>query len=117
MPVACVRDIQGGVMKHVSLMLLCCLPLGACHSGSGPQTWLYQCESGGVAQVAYTQDKAVLQYQENTHTLTQAISASGARYRNDALEWWSKGDEATLFTDDHGNAGDILDRCRHVPHH
>ncbi|MGY1489370.1 MliC family protein [Methylobacillus pratensis] len=102
-------------MLRASLMLWCCLLLAACHSGGKPQVWLYQCESGGVAQVTYEQDKAVLQYQGETHTLEQAISASGARYRNAALEWWSKGEEATLFADDHGNAGDIIDRCKHNP--
>lgn len=102
-------------MMRASLMPLCCVLMVGCHSDGGPQAWIYQCESGDVAQVTYEQDKAVLQYRGKTHTLEQAISASGARYRNDSLEWWSKGDEATLFTDDHGNAGDILDECKHNP--
>ncbi|MCB5190203.1 MliC family protein [Methylobacillus arboreus] len=89
--------------------------LNACDSGIQPEVWHYRCGSGAVARVSYENDKAVLQYQGDTHVLEQVISASGARYRNQSLEWWSKGSEATLFTDDHGNAGDALDQCHTAP--
>ena len=98
---------------RTALMICVCLLLGACRADGGALS--YHCESGTVIAASYGKDKAVLHYQGNTHTLEQAISASGARYRNDALEWWSKGDAATLFTDDHGNAGDILEQCRPQP--
>ena len=97
---------------RVVLMVCVCWLLSACHADSEALT--YHCDSGTVIAVSYEQDKAVLDYRGQAHTLVQAISASGARYRDDALEWWSKGDEATLFTDDHGNAGDILEQCKHA---
>jgi membrane-bound inhibitor of C-type lysozyme len=30
--------------------------------------------------------------------LPRVVSADGARYANDKLEWWSKGSNATLYT-------------------
>lgn len=98
-------------MWRICLMTGMSVLLSACHFSAKPEVFSYQCEKGGEAQVTYLAEKAVLKYRGETHALEQAISASGARYRNAVLEWWSKGDNATVFTDEQGNAGDILDSC------
>lgn len=95
----------------ISVTWMLCLLLAAC---SHAEIWRYDCNSGGKAQVTYDGEQAVLQYQGASHHLQRAISASGARYRDEALEWWTKGSEATLFADDQGQAGEMLDQCHAV---
>lgn len=52
----------------------------------------YQCESGEVLNARYpSSDVAVVQYKGRTHEMAIAVSASGARYVGDGLEWWTKG--------------------------
>ena len=52
----------------------------------------YVCEDGRRVSAIYPDpDTAVLQLDGKTHTLKIAISASGARYVGDGLQWWTKG--------------------------
>ncbi len=66
-------------------------------------TMLYKCE--GDAQVtlamldAESQKIALTLPGEPAAELTQAESASGAKYSNDKLTFWGKGDEATIERD------------------
>jgi membrane-bound inhibitor of C-type lysozyme len=72
------------------------------------ETINYACDNGMKIAAAYDNgtanaEKVTLTIAGKTFTLDSAISASGARYasmagmnRDKALEWWSKGDEATL---------------------
>ncbi|MFN3584669.1 MliC family protein [Phenylobacterium sp.] len=54
----------------------------------------YACEDGKPVQARYVgQDSATLVFDGKTYSLRRAISASGARYTGDGLQWWSKGDD------------------------
>jgi membrane-bound inhibitor of C-type lysozyme len=53
---------------------------------------VYACADGSVLKATYPDDKtAVVEYGGKTRTLTVAMSASGARYVGDGLQWWTKG--------------------------
>jgi len=57
----------------------------------------YVCEDGRTVSALYTDSNtAQLKLGGSTHLLKIAVSASGARYTGDALQWWTKGDEAML---------------------
>lgn len=77
----------------------------------------YRCDSGETIVASYpSTDSATVQYKGSTHTLQIAVSASGARYVGDDLEWWTKGSgpgsEGTLFHHKaDGTSGEIIERC------
>ncbi|KSB90761.1 hypothetical protein AS593_16940 [Caulobacter vibrioides] len=53
---------------------------------------VYACGDGSVLKATYPDDKtAVVEYGGKTRTLTVAMSASGARYVGEGLQWWTKG--------------------------
>lgn len=59
---------------------------------SAASQYSYQCESGAQVDVHYPDtETALLTYQNNTYELVNVISASGARYAGEGMEWWSKG--------------------------
>lgn len=76
---------------------------------------VYRCETGRTVEAAYRSDETVVvRYEGKMHRTQLAVSASGARYVGDGLEWWTKGtgSEGTLFhhqTD--GTTGDVLAAC------
>ena len=52
----------------------------------------YVCDDGRSLKASYPDaDTAVVELEGATHTLKRAISASGARYVGDGLQWWTKG--------------------------
>ena len=52
----------------------------------------YACDDGRTLKASYPDaDTAVVELDGKTHTLKIAISASGARYVGDGLQWWTKG--------------------------
>lgn len=73
----------------------------------------YRCESGEGVTVRYPAvDVAIVQYKGSSHTMALAVSASGARYVGNGLEWWTKGAEATMFRHEaDGSSGDIVESC------
>lgn len=77
----------------------------------------YCCESGMTIVAAYPDtDSAVIQYRGVTHQMQIAVSASGARYVGDGMEWWTKGagkgSEGTLFQHNpDGTTGDHIEFC------
>lgn len=77
----------------------------------------YQCESGRALQVSYPSDTtAVVEYESQTLQMTRAVSASGARYIGEGLEWWTKGSgpesEGTLFRHESGGTtGETVEQC------
>ncbi|MFT4253082.1 MAG: MliC family protein [Caulobacter sp.] len=53
---------------------------------------VYACADGTALKARYPDDKtAVVEYGGKTRTLTVAMSASGARYVGEGLQWWTKG--------------------------
>lgn len=73
----------------------------------------YTCQSGELVQVAQTlNDNNSLLYKGKLYRVVRVISASGARYAGDGMEWWTKGDQAMLsplLAD--GTSGNILESC------
>lgn len=69
----------------------------------------YQCDEQPL-DVALNQQKEQVsfEWQGETKTLTQGISASGARYSDGIYVFWSKGDDATVYKRDRI----ILNNCR-----
>ena len=54
----------------------------------------YRCGNGERLRAAYpSADVAIVQYRGEVHQLTIARSASGARYTDATLQWWTKGRE------------------------
>ncbi|CAB0149481.1 hypothetical protein PSI9734_00045 [Pseudidiomarina piscicola] len=80
-------------------------------------TYTYQCESSAVIEASYPDaETARVRYQDRTYELTIAVSASGARYVGEQLEWWTKGSgagaEARLFQHHaNGTTGDTVESC------
>lgn len=80
----------------------------------------YGCESGEVVSAAYpSTDSAILHYKGTDHVMQLAVSASGARYVADRLEWWTRGtgpgSEGSLFRHSvDGTTGELLERCRFI---
>lgn len=77
----------------------------------------YQCEGGRDVRVSYPSDStAIMVYDGRTLQMTIAVSASGARYVGEGLEWWTKGSgpgsSGTIFRHlSDGTSGDAVDQC------
>lgn len=77
----------------------------------------YECQSGALIQASYPDtDHARIQYKGQTHTLTIAVSASGARYVGEGIEWWTKGSgpgsSGSLFAHrSDGTSGEVIETC------
>lgn len=119
-------------MRSLSRMLplvLIGLVLGACSPRPEPVATapapgdevIYYCESGARVMVSYPDtDSAVIGYNGQTHQMKIAVSASGARYVGDELEWWTKGsgEKATsaLFARlADGTSGKLIESCKPRP--
>lgn len=86
-------------------------------SSSFDSRFTYECESGETVKAWYNQQgEALVQYKERTYRMEVVISASGARYAGNDLEWWTKGTgpgaEGTLYTHHDGETGEIIEECR-----
>lgn len=79
---------------------------------------VYVCDGGETIRAAYPDtDTAVVEYKGETHVLHIAVSADGARYINDHIEWWSKGSGSeavgSLFAEHDGHYSTPLEtNCR-----
>ena len=90
---------------------------GVQHAAAPDQAQTYTCESGAEIVASYpSTETATIRYQGAQHEMAIAVSASGARYVGDGLEWWTKGSgsgsEGTLL--EHladGTSGDVLENC------
>ncbi|MES1951444.1 hypothetical protein S4A8_11326 [Salinisphaera sp. S4-8] len=76
----------------------------------------YRCESGARVRATYPTDSiALVRYRGETRELQVVRAASGVRYVNDDLEWWTKGSgtgaTAMLSQRDSDN---VLERCEQV---
>ena len=62
----------------------------AAQAASAPTT--YACDDGRSVKASYPDaDTARVELDGKTHTLKIAVSASGARYVGEGLQWWTKG--------------------------
>lgn len=89
---------------RVSLLLTSSLLAAACtgaqennvdvqaDASSPAATYNYRCQSGEMIAAIYpTSDTATIDYQGNSYRMRIVVSASGARYLGEGLEWWTKG--------------------------
>ncbi|AZS52049.1 hypothetical protein DM558_15275 [Entomomonas moraniae] len=66
-------------------------------SAYASETIVYQCDDGQRIEAAYPDtNTAILNYQSQLYLLKVAISASGARYTGEGLQWWTKGGEGNI---------------------
>lgn len=121
-------------MTRSALVLMSCLGLtaGACSPEAPPTPKApaeapvsqpaaavgYACESGKTVAVTYPNaDTARVAYDGRDYVMTSAVSASGARYAGQGLEWWTasrNGQESGTLsrlgsTDQAGGA--VVERC------
>lgn len=105
-----------------SLALSASLLMAACVSTPPVQekaliSALYTCESGMKVVASYSDtDTATVHYQGRTYSLKNAVSASGARYVGDGIEWWTKGagpgsSGLVLQHLTDGTSGQVLETC------
>lgn len=77
----------------------------------------YACETGKTIAVTYPDtETARLSYDGRDYVLTSAVSASGARYAGQGLEWWTasrNGQETATLSRSGPNdqAGGVIERC------
>ena len=76
----------------------------------------YACESGAEIHASYpSQNEALVEYGGEILRMTSAVSASGARYVGEDLEWWTKGigagSEGMLLLYEKGETGDPVEVC------
>ena len=74
---------------------------------------IYRCESGETITASYlTIDSANITYKGSVYNLKIAVSASGARYVGDSLEWWIKSSDGTLLQHNaDGTSGERIELC------
>lgn len=81
-------------MKHLLFGLIA---IGSFGSSMAATTNYMTCEDGSTLRVIYPTDEfAVLDKNNQLHLLKIAVSASGARYIGNDLQWWTKGNEGNL---------------------
>ena len=74
----------------------------------------YTCEGGAKLTVYLHNQSAKLRFQDATHFMTQTEAASGTRYSDGKLIWWSKGDIGFLQTDTPAGDGQMLLKDCHL---
>jgi membrane-bound inhibitor of C-type lysozyme len=84
-------------------------------AASAVTTSVYECPDGRKITATYDRQSAELRIGDKTYRLKTAISASGARYVGDGVQWWTKGpDEGRLSELKAGEdvAADVGVTCR-----
>lgn len=79
--------------------------------------YTYQCESGVKVTAEYPSTEAVfVDYKNVRYTMERTVSASGARYVGDGMEWWTKGSgpgsEGMLSRlGENGESSEVIELC------
>lgn len=63
---------------------------------SRPSEHRFRCPGGAVLGARYSGDSVALRLPDGVATLARALSASGARYANDTLEFWEHAGEVRV---------------------
>jgi|GEM_PF-1857415 len=90
---------------------------GSENGSDSSRYYIYECDSGRTIEAHYPEvDRAEVEYRGETHQMRVMISASGARYAGEGLEWWTKGTgpgaPGTLYHHQDGETGDVIESCR-----
>lgn len=91
-------------------------PTGAHTASEEAQFINYSCESGKTLAAAYSNEGnwAIVRYQDKQYKMVIAISASGARYTAEGMEWWTKGSSGRLTKLGDGQDDELLESCVQV---
>jgi membrane-bound inhibitor of C-type lysozyme len=102
-------------------------PSAAGNQGPTVTLLTYRCESGALIRATYPTDRiALVRYRDQTHELEQAQAASGVRYIDDDLQWWTKGNgpgASAILSRTTGEAdaanpgdatGDVIENCEQI---
>ncbi|WP_404341525.1 MliC family protein [Pseudoalteromonas mariniglutinosa] len=85
------------MFKTIVIMFILIM-LSACSGVSTSQAFI--CENQLFAVISDdNKNKIILRFNKKTYRLTLQASASGAKYVNDSILFWSKGNEAILIID------------------
>ncbi len=76
----------------------------------GVTEFVFRCSDGSEFTVSYGDQLALLTLDDAQHQLRQQPTASGARYSDEQLEFYNKGDEAILIIADVSHDCAALDR-------
>lgn len=89
-------------------------PLPATSASEGSRDFTYSCDNGQTVKASYTgSDLAEVHYQHQAYDMHIAISADGARYVGNDYEWWTRGDQGTLFKHQaDGTTDDSITTCQ-----
>jgi putative lipoprotein len=68
----------------------------------------YTCDGGVRVFVALSGETARVKFQDHTYLMRQARSADGAKYSDEKLAWWNKGENGFLQDDTPGGFGKML---------
>lgn len=101
-------------MKPVIFLALTgSLLLAGCNNtATTTDTYVYLCDSGAQVTASYPDtESARVTYLGREHNMRIDVSASGARYVGDLLEWWTKGPEGTLLQPDTNGETSVLEHC------
>lgn len=74
----------------LALVTLC-----ACAEQSAPNN--YKCDEELASITDINEEQATLSFQQESFLLSRQVSASGVKYSNDTVLFWSKGPEAMLI--------------------
>ena len=111
-------------MRTVFIITAAALSLCACANttalsarGQSDASYSYVCDSGNTVIARYPSDStAIVRYLGATYKMQIAVSASGARYVGNGMQWWTKGSGAgshgTMFKHNADTtAGQRLESC------
>ncbi|MBB1292496.1 MAG: membrane-bound inhibitor of C-type lysozyme [Pseudoalteromonas rhizosphaerae] len=85
-------------MYKILLIALGVISLSACTEQLNSQS--FSCDSQLSAVITSNdEESATLNYNQVNHSLTKQISASGVKYTNEDVLFWTKGNEAMLIID------------------
>ncbi|MCQ8879599.1 MliC family protein [Pseudoalteromonas shioyasakiensis] len=85
-------------MYKATFLAMSLLTLAACSEQA--KSDVYSCDNQQAATITSTTDEnAVLDYNQQQYQLVKQQSASGVKYTNDDVLFWTKGNEAMLIVD------------------
>jgi len=92
------KSTKGCFMYKTIFLTTCLLALTACSEQA--QSDVYSCDNNLTATITSEDDEnAKLEYNQQQYQLVRQKSASGVKYTNDDILFWTKGNEAMLIID------------------
>ena len=83
-------------MKH-AIVIIALIALTACNKQ--PVTTNYMCDNTAAQLDIISNKQATIRFNKHDYLLTHEVSASGSKYINTKVLFWSKGEQAMLIID------------------